>query len=1593
MSQKTTLKNLWHLKRATSLTLLFFCFFLIKTEAQQQVVFSEMFSRPDNDVSECTAWQAFSQELTADKIYLSVLFKGSQNETGLLLEDPVRAAQLAAAIKNNQNISFIANGQFWAVAVYYGSTWVSASSNGTTHSPGSCPNGPEYFNVRACLENGNFGGIGGPTCDNNSSQRIDLIFNYGGVDLVDNTPATCPESSDGSLTVTMNYGVAPYTFDWSNGETTTSVLQSISGYNLLGQYNGHGYYRSVAQAATLDAAQADAELNNGYVASITSAEESTWLMANGAQVGDNLGGADSDQEGVWTWASGEPFSFTNWSPGEPNDGGGNNQDYMQIYANGTWDDIAWAASPDVRHIMELQAFSKIENLTPGEYTVTVTDAEGSVYSATYTVGPDPIEIDFNMTESSSCDEVGDGELEAIVSGGTAPYFYVWNSGETVATISNKAIGEYTVTVTDANECASVQGSESIVPLDNTAPEVLAQNIQVFLDGNGEASIQAEDLDNGSTDDCALGEFSVDISEFVCEDVSNGPTVFDGNTAISFDGVDDRMDFNNVIPYSQTHTISVWLKATPGAAGAIYTWGSPQVNNSTYLMISSSRMRYSSVFGAGTSTSVIGNAVVVDGKWHHLVATRDGSDVSMYVDGNLDVSGTVVAESNNATVSSLGGGLLNNTYQLNLRAEMDEFAYWSIALSPEEVASIGCSGPDNADIYLNFESGAGTTSVTDQSGNGNSGTLVNMDVNSDWTSFGDAVETPQCPAGRKVILTVNDMAGNSAEAEAIVTVLDTIKPNAFTKAFTLALGSNGLASLSPGDVDNESTDNCQIASRSLSKTAFSCEDLGVNEVTLTVEDASGNSRSATAQVTVVDNLDPLVQVQNVQVSLDANGSGSIQVSDVEVSSSDNCGIASRVLNNSTFSCADLGEDNEVTLTVTDHSGNATQKTVNVTVSESIAPVAVAEAYTVELDADGEVTLTASVVAQFIGSGSTDNCGLNAASHALGQMVFSCEDLGANSLTYSVADASGNSDDAPVVITVVDAIAPTALAQNIVAQLNDDGVAVISGLDADNGSTDNCSIVSRELSTTEFTCEELGEHEVTLTVKDASGNENQDTFTVTVVDEVAPVIPEVLTLSVYLDESGEGVFSSAPLLAQASDNCGLDAIVIAPMEDEEYFDVDGFPFTCEEVGMSSGPLFVRDNSGNLTPFMLQLSVLDTIKPSFNIESIDLELDEEGNAVLTEAMLLQYASDNCNVAEVAIQVSNYDCSMTSGAQYTEIIVFDLNGNATQKTLEVRLKDKMAPQAQVENKSIELNQNGQADLTVGMLNMMVMDNCEAVSFELSETNFSCEDLGSHTLTMTVADAAGNVGTADFVITVEDNTAPLVSGPEVIQLCEGVPVSYDEIVATDNCSVDLSLIDGPQAGDTPPAGEFMVEFEAVDGSGNSTTKLVLLDISETPVVDLGGDIEVEEGEIVTIQAGENNTYQYNWSNGSTGPVYAFTAMEDITVSVEVITPDGCTASDEIFVSVSHPLGIDDDSAGNSVRFYPNPTKGQMSVALSLTEVATDVRISIMDISGKSVAQRMIPTAKDGDVISLDLSNYADGIYLININADSFNITKRVVKN
>src|SRR5688500_19812856 len=81
-------------------------------------------------------------------------------------------------------------------------------------------------------------------------------------------------------------------------------------------------------------------------------------------------------------------------------------------------------------------------------------------------------------------------------------------------------------------------------------------------------------------------------------------------------------------------------------------------------------------------------------------------------------------------------------------------------------------------------------------------------------------------------------GNSASANATVTVVDNTKPTVATQNVTLYLDASGNASTSASAVNNGSSDNCRMCSDTLSKTDCTRARVGANTVTLSLKDVSG-----------------------------------------------------------------------------------------------------------------------------------------------------------------------------------------------------------------------------------------------------------------------------------------------------------------------------------------------------------------------------------------------------------------------------------------------------------------------------------------------------------------------------------------------------------------------------------------------------------------------------------------------------------------------------------------------------------------------------------------------------------------------------------
>jgi gliding motility-associated-like protein len=100
--------------------------------------------------------------------------------------------------------------------------------------------------------------------------------------------------------------------------------------------------------------------------------------------------------------------------------------------------------------------------------------------------------------------------------------------------------------------------------------------------------------------------------------------------------------------------------------------------------------------------------------------------------------------------------------------------------------------------------------------------------------------------------LNDPSANSSLRSTILHVIDTIAPLAKCKnsLIPVDIGGNGTVNLVPSQVNNQSTDNCGIASMQLTPTQFSCSQSGNNfPVTLTVMDTSGNTATCSATVQI------------------------------------------------------------------------------------------------------------------------------------------------------------------------------------------------------------------------------------------------------------------------------------------------------------------------------------------------------------------------------------------------------------------------------------------------------------------------------------------------------------------------------------------------------------------------------------------------------------------------------------------------------------------------------------------------------------------------------------------------------------------------
>jgi len=480
--------------------------------------------------------------------------------------------------------------------------------------------------------------------------------------------------------------------------------------------------------------------------------------------------------------------------------------------------------------------------------------------------------------------------------------------------------------------------------------------------------------------------------------------------------------------------------------------------------------------------------------------------------------------------------------------------------------------------------------------------------------------------------------------------DVTPPVAVCQDITVQLDGTGNVTITALDVDNGSTDNCGIASRSLDITDFTCTDIGDNTVTLTVYDASSNSDNCTATVTVEDNINPSVTAAAdvaANTSDDGTGDCTVDIAITDAVFSDNCagstlawvmtgattGSGAGQVGTATF---DIGTTT-ITYTVTDGSSNTAVDAMDVVVSDDENPTAVCQDITVQLDAAGNAT----ILATDVDGGSTDNCGI--ASSNVVPNAFTCADIGANIVTLTVTDTDGNTDNCTATVTVEDNIAPTAICQDIIVQLDGTGNVSILASDVDNGSSDACGIATLSVSPSTFTCADLGANTVTLTVTDNNGNVSTCTATVTVEDNVAPTAV-CQDITVQLDATGTVTIAGADVDGGSTDNCSVASLGVSPNT-----------FNCGDVGANVVTLTVTDGSGNSSTCSATVTVEDNVAPTAICQDLVISLDGTGNASILASDVDNGSNDACGIASLTIDKSAFTCADIGANVVT--LIYSLN------------------------------------------------------------------------------------------------------------------------------------------------------------------------------------------------------------------------------------------------------------------------------------------------------------------------------------------------
>lgn len=468
-----------------------------------------------------------------------------------------------------------------------------------------------------------------------------------------------------------------------------------------------------------------------------------------------------------------------------------------------------------------------------------------------------------------------------------------------------------------------------------------------------------------------------------------------------------------------------------------------------------------------------------------------------------------------------------------------------------------------------------------------------------------------------------------------------------------------------------------------------------------------------------------------------------------------------------------------------------------------------------------------------------------------------------ITWLYDDGNGNITSQPQNITVLeDVFPPQALCKSpFTVHLNSQGLATVTTAQLDNGSNDpnDCGPITLSLINSILDCSELGDATVSLVVTDHTGNKDTCSVTVTVVDQVVPVLESAPNDTII--QACELIPDAVVL--SATDNCDDDVEVEFTETSTQTASGYGFyNYTITRLWVAT------DTSGNTSSATQLITVADTEAPAFLAGTPDTIVIQTAADDLTCSALLQFdlrdyvtdcaTGDDIIITNVGGVGTGSDISGYYGfGEYTiTFTVRDSSLNQSTYELTVIVEDATPPNAVcINGLSAALQPSGTVSVADFQFNNLSFDNCYGFFVDLAVQRldevplqapsdlltFDCADADGvthHPVKLYVTDPEGNESSCLTYIVIQDNVAPVINfcPPSKTVVCSDnlSPDVHQYATATDNCaSPNNPVIIYSDTQDTADANSmacYLIHrvWMATDQAGNTSTCVQTFSVIDT---------------------------------------------------------------------------------------------------------------------------------------------------------------------